>query len=561
MTDHCPLCHIMEKTVRNARVDRIAHLIQEYNIEKVIHIQGRENCLPDYLSRYSREQDDALFDVEYGLESKANILPSQGPPTSPSAPGNSTSPLPGSSLLAAMTLRPRHKSRVDTTATTAVDNDVFDNNTTDAQTDKSSPNTRKISSAFSCNQFDISQLKEQQDNDPDIQRIISDLNSSPNNVTFIVRNKILYKLITLFRTSKRKKEVIYLPSSMISSLLRACHDDPMTGAHFATDRTYHKIKSQYWWPNMKGAIKHHVKNCSLCQQFNIGRHKKHGHLRPIQPPEGPFLLIGIDYCGPFKRTPRENLYVLVITDFFTRHVTALALPNCTAETTAQALFNEYFCKYGVPAVILSDQGSHFQNQLMENMQRLIGYNHIYSTPYHPQTNAIVERFNSTFVPQISKLQDEQSNNWDEYLQPVVFAYNTGVHRTTKYSPYELLYGRSARLPIDSQPDEFSFRRPNDYFEQLRRTMRLYHSSARQNISLQQQANKIHYDHNRLDPHYNVGDIVLTRIHGLRGKLDPKFSSTPHVVVHVQHPVYLLEDQKTNIRSRAHVNDLRPILID
>ncbi|CAF5092900.1 unnamed protein product, partial [Rotaria sp. Silwood1] len=56
-TDHCPLCNIMTKTVRNARVDRISQLIQEYNIEKIIHINGRDNCLPDYLSRYPREQD------------------------------------------------------------------------------------------------------------------------------------------------------------------------------------------------------------------------------------------------------------------------------------------------------------------------------------------------------------------------------------------------------------------------------------------------------------------------------------------------------------------------
>ena len=561
MTDHCPLCHIMEKTVRNSRVDRISHLIQEYNIEKVVHIQGRENCLPDYLSRYSRDHDDALFDVEYGLESKVNTLPPEESSIPSLAPTNLSSPLHKAHLLAAMTLRPRHKTHKGIIAKTAVDNETFDNRTIDEDRDQSSPNTGKISPTFSSNQFDISKLKEEQTNDLKIQEIMSNLKSSPNNLTFIVREDILHKLINTARNSMRKREVIYLPSSMIPSLLQACHNDPMTGAHFATDRTYHKIKSQYWWPNMKGTIKHHVKNCSLCQQYNIGRHKKHGHLRPIQPPEGPFLMIGIDYCGPFKRTPRENQYVLVITDYFTRHVTAIALPNCTAETTAQALFNDYFCKYGIPAVILSDQGSHFQNQLMENIQHLVGYNHIYSTPYHPQTNAIVERFNSTFVPQISKLQDEQSNNWDEYLQAVVFAYNTGVHRTTRHSPYELLYGRSARLPIDPQPNAFSFRRPNDYFEQLRKTMRLYHTTAKQYICLQQQVNKTRYDHNRLDPQYKVGDSVLTRIHGLRGKLDPKFSSTPHTVVHIQHPVYVLEDQKTNTRSQAHVNDLRPILIE
>ncbi|CAF2019560.1 unnamed protein product [Rotaria magnacalcarata] len=348
---------------------------------------------------------------------------------------------------------------------------------------------------------------------------------------------------------------------MINSLLLACHDDPMTGAHFSTDRTYYKIRDHFWWPQMKSTIQRYIKACRLCTQYNISRHKKYGQLRPISPPEGPFTLVGIDYCGPFKQTPRENQYVLVITDYFTRHITAIALPNCTAETTAQALFNEFFCKYGIPSVILSDQGSHFQNQLMGNIKKLIGYNHIYSTPYHPQTNGVVERFNATFVPQISKLQDTQNNNWDEFLQAVVFAYNTGAHKTTKFSPYELLYGRSPCLPIYTRPTQFSFNKPNDYFEQLKKTLRIYHQASIDNILQQQQVTKTWYDRHRLNPQLKIGNKVLTRIYGLRGKLEPKFSPIPKVIVQVRHPVYIVEDEQTHITSQVHVSDLRPILTE
>jgi hypothetical protein len=272
-------------------------------------------------------------------------------------------------------------------------------------------------------------------------------------------------------------------------------------------------------------------------------------------------MIGIDYCGPLKCTPRENQYVLVITDYFTRHVTAIALPNNTAEITAQALFNQYFCIYGIPAVILSDQGSHFRNQLMHNISSLIGFNMIHSTPYHPQTNGVVERFNATFIPQISKLQDNQHNNWDEYLQAVVFAYNTGIHKSTRYSPYELLFGRLPRLPINTPPHCFSFKKPNDYFDQLKKTLRIYHQAARHHIMVQQQNSKKTYDHNRHDPHYCIGDKVITRIHGNRGKLDPKFSPTPKVIVRVNHPTYEVLDEDTHLSSQVHVADLRPIIIN
>ena len=392
-----------------------------------------------------------------------------------------------------------------------------------------------------------------------IQQIINQLSSKSNNLSFVLKNDILYKLVAPSRSSNTKVAAVYLPASMTSSLLQACHDDPMSGGHFSTDRTYRKIRTHYWWPAMKHSINQHIKSCLPCQRFNVSRQKPHGRLRSIPPPDGPFQLIGIDFCGPLKCTPRDNQYVLVITDYFTRHVNAIALPNCTADTTAAALFNEHFCKYGIPAVILSDRGSHFHNQLMTNMRSLIGYNHIYSTPYHPQTNGAVERFNSTFVPQISKLQDSQHNNWDEYLQAVVFAYNSGTHKTTNYSPFELLYGRAPRLPIHPQPSHFSFNKPHDYFEQLRKTLRIYHQSARNNIILQQAKNKVYYDKNRMDPIYNLGDTVLTRLHGTKGKLDPLFSLTPKTIIRASHPIYIVQDPASHLESQVHVSDLRPIL--
>ncbi|CAF4536730.1 unnamed protein product, partial [Rotaria socialis] len=511
-TDHCPLCHIMEKTVRNARVDRITHLLQEYNIDKVVHIKGRENCLPDFLSRYSNEMNDDLFEIDYGLENKCNLNESELLSPQISQSSSSSYNKKDKNLLATMVLRSRFKQHKSHTTTDTSNNEVTNHDEEDNQSQQMPRVNKSFVRKFSHNEFDLTNLKQEQENDSSIQNVVKELHTRRDTIPFVIKNNIVYRLITTSRHSKRKIEVVYLPASMEKSLIQACHDDPMTGAHFSFERTYNKIKYYYWWPRMKATIKQYIRSCLLCKQFNISRHKNVGHLRPITPPEGPFLLIGIDYCGPLKRTPRENQYVLVITDYFTRHITAIALPNCTAETTAQTLFNEYFCKYGVPTVILSDQGSHFRNQLMENIKYLIGYNHIYSTQYHPQTNGMVERFNATFIPQISKLQDTEDNNWDEYLQAVVFAYNTGIHKTTKYSPYELLYGRLPRLPFNARPTYYSFAKPNDYFEQLRKTLRIYHQAARHHMILQNENNINRYNRNRFDPKYKVGDKVLIRIH-------------------------------------------------
>lgn len=540
MTDHCPLCNIMKKTVQNSRVDRISTLIQEYNILQVLHIKGRKNCLPDFLSRYPSEIDDDLPEIDYGLSSKSPQLSQFD-----SVGTLTTDPV------ATMTLRTR-----------PIRKQLLPTNQTNADTSPSHPSLLPPLSSHhqSFNYFDASRIHAEQTNDIQIQQILNHLKQNPTHSSFVLKDKILYKLVSPLKQSKKKTAVIYLPSSLVTPILHAMHNDPLMGSHFSTDRMLHKIRLHYWWPNMKVSIDRYVRSCVLCTQHNISRHKPHGHLSPIPPPPGPFQLVGIDFCGPFHSTPSGNKYVLVITDYYTRHVTAIPLANCTADTTALTLFNEFFCKYGIPTTILSDRGSHFSNHPMRNLQRLIGYQHIYSTTYHPQTNGVTERFNATFVPQIAKLQDVNHDNWDEFLPAVVFAYNTGIHRTTHYSPYELLFGRRARLPIDPPPSNFSFPRPNDYFSHLQRCLKVYSRLASKNVIHQQHQAKIRYDTHRCDSQLVPGDKVLKKIHGTKSKLDPKFSSIPHTVIHCKHPTYTVRNDFTNVESNVHVSDTRSLLI-
>ena len=78
-----------------------------------------------------------------------------------------------------------------------------------------------------------------------------------------------------------------------------------------------------------------------------------------------------------------------------------------------------------------------------------GTRHKVSSAYHPQTNGLDERLNQTLQRALSKLVDEQ-NDWDCFLPSVVFAYNTSRQSSTGFTPFELMYGRKAILPIESQ---------------------------------------------------------------------------------------------------------------
>ena len=302
---------------------------------------------------------------------------------------------------------------------------------------------------------------------------------------------------------------------------------------------------------MKTTIQNYIQSCIQCQKFNIDRRKPPGLLNPIEPPKGPFQLIGIDYSGPFPTTPQGNKYVLAITDYFTKWVIAIPLPNQIAKTKAGALYAHYICIYGVPSKILSDQGPYFNNQLITAFTHILGCHHIKSTPYHSQTNGVIERFNSTFERQLAKLTDQHLNEWDMHLKSIVFAFNTGQHATTKFSPYQLQFGRNPILP----PTHYEFPKPNDYFKHFQQTMRIYHQQALINMKQVQQNYKQKFDHHRADIHYNVGDQVLKRLSINPSKLSAIYSN-PMTIIKEQHPTYWIQDQDDQQVYQVHVSQLR-----
>ncbi|CAF3892110.1 unnamed protein product [Rotaria sordida] len=168
--------------------------------------------------------------------------------------------------------------------------------------DKIEHSNKSPSHLISSNNFDITQIKLEQSKDSNIQKKIKEVMQDPTKHPYVVTDDLLYRLVLINVASNKKKK-----------------------------------------PNMKQSIIQHIQSCLPCQQHNISHTKKAGRLNPFPTPEGSFQLIGIDYCGPFKPTPRGNQYVLCITDYFTRWMTAIALPDCSAQTTTQTLFNNYIC--------------------------------------------------------------------------------------------------------------------------------------------------------------------------------------------------------------------------
>ncbi len=154
----------------------------------------------------------------------------------------------------------------------------------------------------------------------------------------------------------------------------------------------------------------------------------------------------MDIVGPLPMTERKNRYVLTLMDMATRYPEALPLRRIDTETVADALI-QFFARFGLPKELLSDRGSNFTSQLMKEVNKRLGITQIFASPYHPETNGMLERWHSTLKAMMRK-SGKGRKEWDLLLPMLLFAYRDATHEATGFSPFELLFGRQVRGPLD-----------------------------------------------------------------------------------------------------------------
>lgn len=145
----------------------------------------------------------------------------------------------------------------------------------------------------------------------------------------------------------------------------------------------------------------------------------------------------------------KSLDVLVVTDHFTKLAQAYLFPIQSAKAVAHQLWNNLFCVYGFPERVHSDQDANFESSLIAEMLQAAGVEKSHTTPYHPMGNGAVERFNPTLGNMIkSPSAESQSQMAPAPVISHIFSYNATVYETTGFAPFQLMFGRTPRLPVD-----------------------------------------------------------------------------------------------------------------
>ncbi|XP_035664608.1 uncharacterized protein LOC118408091, partial [Branchiostoma floridae] len=354
---------------------------------------------------------------------------------------------------------------------------------------------------------------------------------------------------------------VVVPAEHRITVLRLAHAIPFAG-HLGIARTRERVLQHFYWPGIFRDVKRFCKGCPQCQKSATRRAgEKHTMVAPPIIGE-PFRRIGIDIVGPLPRSHSGNRFILTIVDHATRYPEAIPLPSTEAERVANALV-AFFSRVGIPEELLTDQGANFMSTVITQLCEQLGIHKLRTSPYHPQTNGVCERFNGTLKAMLRKLVSDDAKDWDEYLPHICFAYRETPCSSTGFSPFELTFGRPVRGPLtvlqetwlDEEEHEDSLA---DYITDLKTKLEWMKEWSLHTQETAQKKSKAWYDKTARDREFSVGDQVLVLLPSSTSKLQRQWRG-PYTIMQKMNSVdYKVDTGRRIKRIRIyHVNLLRP----
>lgn len=321
-----------------------------------------------------------------------------------------------------------------------------------------------------------------------------------------------------------------------------------------------RIASRFVWPGIYTQVKSFCDSCETCQ-LTSPRGVARAQLQPLPIIDTPFDRIGMDIVGPLERSSSGNRYILVICDYATRYPEVFPLRSVKARQVANCLF-QLFSRVGIPREILTDCGTNFLSKLLQQVYQLLGVRGIKTTPYHPQTDGLVERFNQTLKNMLRKFVSHTGSDWDQWLPYLLFAYREVPHASTGFSPFELLYGRQVRGPLDLLKEHWEdpgAKGENvvSYVVKMRQRLEQMTALAQEHMKTAQANQKTWYDKKARDRSFEPGQEVLLLLPTSDSKLLARWQGPYQITRRLGRVTYeLFMPDKGKKHQHFHVNLLK-----
>ncbi|WVZ85241.1 hypothetical protein U9M48_032188 [Paspalum notatum var. saurae] len=332
--------------------------------------------------------------------------------------------------------------------------------------------------------------------------------------------------------------------------------------HPGSNKMYQDLKQKFWWTRMKREIAKYVSECNVCQRVKAD----HLKLRPLAVPVWKWEDIHMDFIVGLPHRQKEYDSIWVIIDRFTKSAHFIPVKTTyRAKQYAELYIARIVSLHGVPQTIISDRGSPFVSRFWEQLQTALGANLIHSSAYRPQTSGQVERVNQILEDMLRACALTYSTKWDECLPLAEFAYNNSYQKSLEMAPFEALYGRRCRTPLNwSEPSERVTFGP-DLVTQAEEQVKFIHS----NMKRAQSRRKSYSDKRRRPLIFEKDDHVYLKLSpmkgvhrfGVKGKLAPRYVGPFKITEQCGPVAYRLElpPHLAAVHDVFHVSQLKKCL--
>ena len=222
---------------------------------------------------------------------------------------------------------------------------------------------------------------------------------------------------------------------MIQLILSQEHSD----GHPGISKMVNLINKKYYGITV-AMIKEFVNSCDSCRNFLPMRTLQDLTIVDIRKKYDRYVIDCVD-LRHYSDMNDGYCWILNVVDSFTKFLWSFKLKNKTALAVAECL-RECFITFGVPVSIQADNGKEFKNRILNELCTEMNIQMIHGRPRNPKAQGVVERVNQTIKRWLAKvLHGSQVKRWIDYLNKVVYKYNTTVHRATGQSPFLLFHGQ------------------------------------------------------------------------------------------------------------------------
>lgn len=371
-------------------------------------------------------------------------------------------------------------------------------------------------------------------------------------------------------TSNNLEWKMLVPKILRREVISSCHDPPNC-AHGGFFKTFNRVRDEHYWPNMRRDIYNYIRNCKVCGQQKVDSKPRMGVMGSEKQVKYPWQIIAVDIMGPFPKSSSGNMYLLVVSDWFSKFTLLYPMRRAVASTIVRFMENQVFLVFGVPQFIICDNGTVFAGSEFKKLANKYKVQKIwFNARYHPQCN-FVERVNRTVGTAIRSYISNNHKKWDEHLYHIQRAINSARHEVTGYTPSFLNFGRNVPLSgnyygeiSSTEGHELLASNRDDFVADIKGISEVY-KQVQEQLHKAYERNKKFYDLRKRDVTFCEGERVWRRnkvlsdaSRYLSSKLSPKYVLNK-VRKRLSRVVYNLENLDGSDAGNWHVKDMKQYL--